>query len=159
MNYVTNDKFLFETKTIWFITLVVYFNKVEQNFIPCYRPQRSCEGYVFTGVCLSTVGVSAPGGVCSGGVCSGGVCSGGCVCSGGGDVCSRGVSALGGVCSGVGGVCSRGVCSGGLLRGVSVPGGLSAPGGGCLLCTEATGRDGHCCGRYASYWNAFLSEQ
>ena len=28
----------------------------------CYRPQRSCEGYVFTGVCLST------GGVCSRGV-------------------------------------------------------------------------------------------
>ena len=25
----------------------------------CYRPQRSCEGYVFTGVCLSTRGVSA----------------------------------------------------------------------------------------------------
>ena len=24
-----------------------------------YRPQRSCEGYVFTGVCLSTWGVSA----------------------------------------------------------------------------------------------------
>ena len=24
-----------------------------------YRPQRSCEGYVFTGVCLSTGGVSA----------------------------------------------------------------------------------------------------
>ena len=60
-----------------------------------YRPQRSCEGYVFTGVCLSTGGgVSAP---------------------------------RGGVCS-----------------------------GGCLLCTEATGRDGHCCGWYASYWNVFL---
>ena len=28
-----------------------------------YRPQRSCEGYVFTGVCLSTGGVSVHGGV------------------------------------------------------------------------------------------------
>ena len=46
-----------------------------------YRPQRSCEGYVFTPVCLSTGGsvawsrgllllggVPGPGGVCSGGV-------------------------------------------------------------------------------------------
>ena len=27
-----------------------------------YRPQRSCEGYVFTGVCLSTGGCLVPGG-------------------------------------------------------------------------------------------------
>ena len=40
-----------------------------------------------------------------------------------------------------GGVCSRGD----LLQG-------SAP-GGCLVETPP---DGHCCGRYASYWNAFL---
>ena len=55
--------------------------------------------------------------------------------AGGEGVCSREVSAPGGVCS-VGGVCS----------------------GGCLLCTEAAppGRDDYCCGRYASYWNAFL---
>ena len=26
-----------------------------------YRPQRSCEGYIFTGVCLSTGGVPDPG--------------------------------------------------------------------------------------------------
>ena len=43
----------------------------------------------------------------------------------------------------VGGVCSRGV---------SAPGG-SAPGGSAL---PPPGRDGYCCGRYASYWNAFL---
>ena len=42
-----------------------------------------------------------------------------------------------------GGVLSWGVCSGG------VPG----PGGVCLV---ETPRDGHCCGRYASYWKAFL---
>ena len=36
--------------------------------------------------------------------------------------------------------------------------GVSAPGGGIPACTEADppGRDGYCCGRYASYWNAFL---
>ena len=72
-------------------------------------------------------------------------------------VCPRGLSAPGGVsalgvsapggCLLLGGVCSGGVSA----LGVSAGGG-----GGCLLCTEATGRDGHCCGRYASYWNAFL---
>ena len=31
------------------------------------------------------------------------------------------------------------------------PGGVSAP-GGCLVETRP---DGYCCGRYASYWNAF----
>ena len=41
----------------------------------------------------------------------------------------------------------------------SVNGGVSGPGGclvlgGCLV--ETPPRDGHCCGRYASYWNAFL---
>ena len=53
---------------------------------------------------------------------------GGGVSAPGGVVCSWGVSASGGV------------CSMGLLWGV--PGG-DPP-------------DGHCCGRYASYWNAFL---
>ena len=42
-----------------------------------------------------------------------------------------GVWRQGGAWSGRGGVCS----------------------GGCLV---ETPRDGHCCGRYASYWNAFL---
>ena len=35
---------------------------------------------------------------------------------------------------------------------VAVQGG-SGPGGGCLVETPP---DGYCCGRYASYWNAFL---
>ena len=52
-----------------------------------YRPQRSCEGYVFTGVCLSTGGSA-----------------GGCLLPGGECLLRRGVSALG--------VC---VCSGGCL--------------------------------------------
>ena len=43
-----------------------------------------------------------------------------------------------------GGVCSQGVCLGGLLCG----------GDGLLL--METSPDGYCCGRYASYWNAFL---
>ena len=47
-----------------------------------------------------------------------------------------------------------GVCS----RGVSAPRGSAL--GGCLLWggLVETPRDGYCCGRYASYWNAFLSE-
>ena len=57
-----------------------------------YRPQRSCEGYVFTGVCLSTArGVPGPGGGCLvlGGVpgpegsAPRGLCSGGCLVLGG----------------------------------------------------------------------------
>ena len=85
-----------------------------------YRPQRSCEGYVFTGVCLST----------GGGFLVGGSWSRGCLVGGG--ACSRGV-------------CSQGVCSQ----------------GGWLVSQHALrqtppGRDGYCCGWYASYWNAFL---
>ena len=88
-----------------------------------------------------------------------------CVCP------QRGVSAPGGR-----GVCSWGVSAPGGMpgpRGVSAPG-VSVPGGGCLLwggvpgpgkrgvvvsqhaLRQTPGRDGHCCGRYASYWNAFL---
>ena len=79
-----------------------------------YRPQRSCEGYVFTGVCLSTGGVTV-----------------GCLV--------RGVPGPGGCL--VGGSASAGW-----------------GGGWYPTCTEADppGRDGYCCGRYASYWNAFL---
>ena len=58
--------------------------------IVCYRPQRSCEGYVFTRVCHSVRG---------------------------------------------------GVC---LSAWWDTPQEQTPP------------RDGHCCGRYASYWNAFL---
>ena len=46
------------------------------------------------------------------------------------------------------------VCpQGGLL-----PGGVHGPGRGFPACTEAAppGRDGYCCGRYASHRNAFL---
>ena len=39
-----------------------------------------------------------------------------------------------------------------LVPGGSVPGGDLLP-GGCLVETPP---DGYCCGRYASYWNAFL---
>ena len=71
----------------------------------------------------------------------------------------------GGVCSGMvppprgclvlGGCLLQGVCVSALLgvsaRGVSAPWG-SAPGGW----RPSPPRDGYCCGRYASYWNAFL---
>ena len=42
-----------------------------------------------------------------------------------------------------------------LLPGDAWPGGVSAPrgvSGGCLVPPP----DSYCCGRYASYWNAFL---
>ena len=59
-----------------------------------------------------------------------------------------GVSAPRGVCS-WGVSAPRGcVCS----RGCLLLGGFCSQ-GGCLV---ETPRDGHCCGRYASYWNAFL---
>ena len=61
----------------------------------------------------------------------GGSASGGCLVPGG--AWSRG------------GFCSRG--GGAWSWGVSAP-------RGCLV---ETPRDGHCCRRYASYWNAFLS--
>ena len=79
-------------------------------------------------------------------VCEGYVFTGVCdfVNKGGGG----GVPGPGGVCSQGGVVCSRGrVCS----LGMSGLGGLVL--GGCLV---ETPRDGHCCGRYVSYWNAFL---
>ena len=62
-------------------------------------------------------------------------------------------------CGGGGGVSTRGVSSwrGAWSQGVSCR-------GGCLVrwgCARGvpggdTPRDGYCCGRYASYWNAFL---
>ena len=50
---------------------------------------------------------------------------------------------------------------GGSAPGGGVPGlgGGAWSGGGCLVpggCVVETPRDGYCCGRYASYWNAFL---
>ena len=66
--------------------------------------------------------------------------TGGCLLPGGllwGGVCSRRVCYQGGVCS----------------RGGLVPGEVVCS-GGCLM--ETPPKDGHCCGRYASYWNAFL---
>ena len=77
-----------------------------------YRPQRTCEGYVFTGVCLSIGGRGfAPGGCLVWGVCSQGD-------------------------AGPGGVPGRGLVSRHALR-------------------QTPGRDGYCCGRHASQWNAF----
>ena len=80
-----------------------------------------CEGYVFTGVCLSTMGVSVsfwggglhPGGLCPGGLCPGGSPSRRGLCKGGS--LSREVSDQGGFLSG----------------GVSVQAGVSVRGGLC----------------------------
>ena len=82
----------------------------------------------------------------------GGLLPGGCLLRGG--VPGPGGPGLGGAWSGGAwswGVPGHGGC---LLLGASV----AAPGGGIPACTEAEppGRDGYCCGRYASHWNAFL---
>ena len=90
-------------------TKVAYLIRYNENIFTARKGSLRRLGYVFTRVCLSRGGQSAPGGHCLLQV---------------GGACSRGVSAPRGVCSGVGGV--------------------------------ETPRDGYCCGRYASYWNAFL---
>ena len=72
-----------------------------------------CEGYVFTGVCLSTGGVSVQGGLCLGvGLCPGGslqgvslsrergLCPGRGVSVQGWGSLSRGISVWGGLCPG-----------------------------------------------------------
>ena len=53
-------------------------------------------------------------------------------------VCSKGGACFGGVPAPGRGVPARGICSRGGGGGVETP------------------RDGYCCERYASYWNAFL---
>ena len=111
-----------------------------------YRPSfftpvnEVCKGYVFTGVCLST---------------------GGCACSwGGGCDCSQGVPAFGGGVPGPTGVpaprgaWSRGVWSGGWVPAPWGSGLRGVPDGDSPM--PPIPPDDLCCGRYASYWNAFL---
>ena len=84
---------------------------------------------------------------------------GGCLVQG---VCcwGKGVPGIRGVSGPWGGVPGPGVSGpgrvpdpgGGLLPGVPGPGGLLP--GGCLVVDPPW--DAYCCGRYASYWNAFL---
>ena len=96
--------------------------KLSLMLVAYYRPQRSCEGYVFTRVCHSVhrglVSQHALQVVSQYALQQGGLLPRGCACSRGG--------LLGGC----------------LLRGEGVETPLKA--------------DGYCCGRYASYWNAFL---
>ena len=103
--------------------------KVFQIQYICYRPQRSCEGYVFTGVCLSTGGgIPACLAACLWG---GGRGDGGCGCYPSMHCrwypsmpCNRspgGVPGLGGVST---------LEEGGLLQGVSGPGGCLLQGAG-----------------------------
>ena len=99
-----------------------------------YRPQ-SWEGYVFTGVCLSTGGIACSWGGClvlgvsaRGGACSRRCLVLGCLLPGG--AWSQGVPGPGGV-SAPGGCLILGGCL--LPGGCLVPGGVPGPGGGLLL--------------------------
>ena len=130
-----------------------------------------CEGYVFTGVCLSTWGGAGGMHGCSGGGCAW-LLQGACMVAPGGGMhgCSGGacvVAHWGGMCG-----CSRGGmhgCSGGHVW--LLWGGMRGCSGGhaWLLrgaCVVALGGGGgmhgffdeirSMSGRYASYWNAFL---
>ena len=80
----------FPSRVEWSVNSLL--TPVKCSHSDCYRPQRSCEGYIFTGVCLSTgggsllPGVPGPGGcLLQGGVCSQGGClvPGGCLLRGG----------------------------------------------------------------------------
>ena len=111
-----------------------YLSQTEQNRLFLPPANVVCEGYVFTGVCLSTGGAWSWGGSWSRGCLVGGVHGPWGAWSGGARF--WGVPGLRGVCS-QGGAWSRGclLLGGGLVE---------------------TPPDGYCCGRYASYWNAFL---
>ena len=110
----------------------------------CYRPQRSCEGYVFTRVCQS---FRSQGGelsqhalqVVSQHALQWGMCYPSMHC--------RWYPSM---------PCSRGVCSwGSLLWGLPAPRGCLLP-GGCVCVDPPPKADGYCCGWYTSYWSAFL---
>ena len=90
------------------------------------RKRNLGQGNMFTGVCLST---------------EGGAWSGGSGLLWGGGAYSRGVPGPGGGC---------------LVWEGLLPGGACSQWGGEGVCLVGTPRDGYCCGRYASYWNAFL---
>ena len=93
---------------VYVIVIIMFSNRTSLEYskksiecsYPCtrvgdiYHPQRSCEGYVFTGVCLSTGGLypSMPCKWYPSMPCSRSL----------GGVCSRGVPALGGSASGGG---------------------------------------------------------
>ena len=72
------------------------------GLVACYRPQRSCEGYVFTRVCHSVLGGAIP--ACT----AGGITA--CLAVGG--ACSWGSAAGGGGCL-LGGCLIRGCLLGG----------------------------------------------
>ena len=113
---------------------------VTSLLIHFYRPQRSCEGYVFTGVCLST---------------------GGCL-----PQCMLGYHPPRSRHPPPGADTPRSRHPPGAdippgadsPRSRHPPGADNSPGADTPL--EQTppppGRDGYCCGRYASYWNAFF---
>ena len=130
------------------------------------------QGNVFTRVCGSVHRVGEAGDLCPGGLCPGGSLSGGGGLSPGGisvqgvsvqgvsvlevGVCVQGVLVQGGLCPW--GLCPWGLCPWGLCPGASLSGGSLSTGS---LSRGLCQGDPHCChtvtcGRYTSYWHAFL---
>ena len=122
-----------------------------------------CEGYIFTGVCLSTGGACVVvGGIHGcGGMCGCGGCAWlgrACVVAGGACMCGKGGHAwLWGACMPMRGMHGEwGMCGEGRhvwQRGVCmVKGGMCGKGGACMGYDEIWSMSG----RYASHWNVYL---
>ena len=112
---------------------------VVKSFQCLYRPQ----GKVIFYTCLS---VHREGACMVGSMCGGGACVVGCV---------HGRGAC--VARGAGMARERGHAWWETCMGVYVARGAMHGRGACMVAGGMRGRrDGHCCGRYASYWNAFL---
>ena len=122
-----------------------------------YRPQlllRKCN--VFTRMCQEICpqgGTCMAGAVHGGGMPERGTCMAGVACVAGWHAWS-GACVTGGGMREMGGMCGRGTWVAGGMHGrrYAWQGGVRGGGGGGVMHGR---RDGHCCGRYAFYWNAF----
>ena len=115
--------------------------------------KQSLQGYVFTGVCLSTGGacVAGGGGLCGRGHAWWGVCMAGGACMAGGGLHGRG-HVWQGACM-AGGMCGRGVCmsEGHAWQGACMAGGMC--GGGSGICGRGEGHvwQGGMCGMHVPH--------
>ena len=97
-------------------------------------------------------GASMGGGMCGRGACMAGVMHDRGMCMAGGMHVGGHAWQVG--CVWQGSMCGREACVAGAMhgRGACMTGGVH----GQEVCMAGGRRDGHCSGRYTSYWNAFL---